>query len=611
MGTNRERKTISKPKKKPPRAGWVGPLFSWELLRLARRGHDIRARFILALTLLVVLTIYTIAWFPQADPIDLFTGTSQLLSLAESASFGQSFTLTFILAQLAVLCLLTPAYAAGGIAEEKERKTLDFLLVSELSAREILLGKFLGRLVFLLGVMFAGLPILALAQLYGGVSIRFLLAAYFITATTITVQAAVSAAAAVAAQTYRGALFRAYGIVALHVFAGCGLYPLLSPFALIVGLYTTAETPTGEMWFWIFVSYGFLELIVAVIVVSIGAWWMRKLRAKPSQAQIDRAEEMQWQREQKERKRKEREQEELLNIAEETDSSSPPAAPAKPIVPVLQVVAADPLPQRRRPPPRRRRRRPVPDEVSSRPRVSSSDPFLWKETYTKGVKRDNDDDSIKGIMLAVGITLGVVVGGLVAISLLAVLVDNASQGAMGFAQRALIFCGVGGLFTYMLVIGTAAVGMVIRERQQQTLESLLTIPVPRQNILLPKWKVSIRKGIWWGIPVSLALPLGYALSDVPIACISVFLYVLACVPFTASYGIWLSTRCITITRGVLWLLPIIGTLMLIPLLTWSWTDQRTMALALSAITTVAGILGIMGWVFWKLSIKRFENEGRT
>ena len=593
--------------KKPPRAGWVGPLFSWELVRLARRGQDVRARFILAITLLFVLTIYTIAWFPQADPFELFTGTSQLLSLAESASFGQSFTLTFILAQLAVLCLLTPAYAAGSIAEEKERKTLDFLLVSELTAREILLGKFLGRLVFLLGVMLAGLPILALAQLYGGVSIRFILSAYFITGATVTVQAAVSAAAAVAAQTYRGALFRAYGLVALHVFAGCGLYPLLSPFALIVGLFTT----TDNFWFWTFVSYGFVELFLAVVAVAVGSWWMRKLRAKPTQAQMDRAEELAWQRRKQEKKRRQVEAEEVTEMRELTANDEASMAPVKRAVPVAPVVAADPLPSRRRHPPRRRFRDDLPDEVSRRPRVSGSDPFLWKETYTRGVKSDSDDESMKGIMLAIGISLGVVIGGTLFITFFAIVASGGRSDVLDGAQRVLIFCGVAGLFTYLLVVGSAAVGMIIRERQQRTLESLLTIPVPRQRILLPKWKISIRKGWWWGVPISLMLPLGYLLSDVRIAAISALFYGVAAVPFTASYGLWLSTRCLTITRGVLWLLPIIGSLMLFPLLMWVWTDRQTMALAISMITTVAGLLGILAWVFWIWTMKRFEAEGRT
>ena len=156
-----------------------------------------------------------------------------MLPLAESARFGEQFALTFLLAQLAVLVLLTPAYAAGGIAEEKEKKTFVFLLVSDLTSREILFGKFLGRLTFLLGVLLAGLPILALTQFFGGMSLKFLLMSYLITAATVTMLAAVSAAAACATDTYRGALFRGYGLTGLVMLVGGGLHPMLSPLAVI------------------------------------------------------------------------------------------------------------------------------------------------------------------------------------------------------------------------------------------------------------------------------------------------------------------------------------------------------------------------------------------
>ena len=268
------------PTRKPTRAGWVGPLFGWELIRLARRGQDARARFILAVSLLFVLTIFTLVWFRQSDPWELFTATSQSLPLEQSARFGEQFALTFLFTQLAVLCLLTPAYAAGGISEEKEKQTFIFILISDLTSREILLGKFLGRLVFLLGIMFAGLPILSITQLYGGVSLKFLLFGYLITATTITMLAAISAASAVAVDTYRGALFRSYGLTALHVFVGCGLHPILSPFG-IISLLWGMEANSPDWFYGVGFAYPTVQLLVALGAVMLGVRWVRKMRAKP------------------------------------------------------------------------------------------------------------------------------------------------------------------------------------------------------------------------------------------------------------------------------------------------------------------------------------------
>ena len=44
--------------------------------------------------------------------------------------------------------------------------------------------------------------------------------------------------------------------------------------------------------------------------------------------------------------------------------------------------------------------------------------------------------------------------------------------------------GIGGMLMYLLTVGSAAAGSVVKERQQQTLESLLTIPVERRAIRL-------------------------------------------------------------------------------------------------------------------------------
>ena len=46
-----------------------------------------------------------------------------------------------------VILLLTPAYTAGAVAEEKERRTLEFILATDLRNREIILGKVLSRLL--------------------------------------------------------------------------------------------------------------------------------------------------------------------------------------------------------------------------------------------------------------------------------------------------------------------------------------------------------------------------------------------------------------------------------------------------------------------------------
>jgi len=80
--------------------------------------------------------------------------------------------------------VLTPLYAAGSIADEKERGTLDFLLSSPLPHYQILLGKLLARLAFVGSILAVGWPVLMLTFLFGGVDFEHLLGGFAISAVT-------------------------------------------------------------------------------------------------------------------------------------------------------------------------------------------------------------------------------------------------------------------------------------------------------------------------------------------------------------------------------------------------------------------------------------------
>jgi ABC-type transport system involved in multi-copper enzyme maturation permease subunit len=609
-----------RPKVRTPRAGWVGPLFKWELVRLARRGQDHRARFILAVVLMFVLTLFTIAWFPNTNLRDLFFGTSQVLPLQESAKFGDSFTLTFLFTQLAVLVLLTPAYAAGGIAEDKEKQTFIFLLVSDLTNREIVFGKFLGRLAFLLGVMVAGLPVLALTQVYGGVSLKFLLMGYLITGTTVTMLAAISAASAAATSTYRGALFRSYGLAALHVLVGCGLHPLLSPFG-IIGLLYGIEADGPEAFLVVGLAYAGAQSAVAVASVLLAIRWVRKQRAMPIRRPEPLTRRVPRQRRWNDPGRNGDVKpaievgavEVVLRPDDRVEPANGEATPAAKPLPTATRVAGDrPEPRFRRPAPPPTRRYGAHEPVYlNRPRVYADDPFYWKEKFTTGQKRTADDDSIRGVLIAVGVAVAIIVAFFALIAVMALIVSGFSGTGASAGEKLLVLAGVGGLFTYLLTVGAGAAGSVVRERQRSTIESLLTIPVPRSEILWPKWKVNIRRGWWWGVPGLVVLPLGLLASEAPLTALPAALFAAAAAPCTVSVALWLSTRCRTVTRAVLWLLPVVGGLTLAPVVAWSVGRPEWWHYAAAGMTLAALTAGGAAALFWFLALAEFEREGRT
>ena len=550
------------------RPGLVGPLFYWELVRLARRGQDARARFIFAGALFVILGLFTISYFPGTPLSQLFTGTSQSLSLEQSARFGDRFATTFIVGQLLILALLTPAYAAGGISEEKERKTLDFVLTSELTSREIVFGKFLGRLTFLLGVLFAGLPILSITQLYGGVSFDFLVTSYLVTASTVTMLAAISAACACAVNTYRGALFRAYGLTVLHVAIGC-VHPLISPVAIIIFLNGLGGSP--GIWYLAGV-FSTAQLAVAVAAVIYAVFTIRKMRSRAGSPP-----------------RPPREAEltpvilpESANVAE---------------LPTARRVAAPP--PRREPPPAY-----LPPEVRRRPRVFADDPFTWKERYTTGQKQTADDESMRGVLLAGGIFVGVV---LLVVALIAI--TQALNGNPAGAAWLLLIPGTALLAVYTLQVGAAAAGMVIREQQRMTLESLLTMPVDRNEILRAKWVAAAIKGWVWGLPALALVPLGFLTTDSPFTAVPMALVPLAAIAAVTSAGLWLSVRCDTLTRATLWLLTLVGALVAAVMGVWAITGGDRVTPAVAASTLVLTLAGVAWWA-WRRATREFELLAR-
>jgi ABC-type transport system involved in multi-copper enzyme maturation permease subunit len=91
-----------------------------------------------------------------------------------SQRITQVYFLVFVIVQSIFLAALAPAYVAGSIAEEKERKTLEFLLATDLENREIVFGKLLSRLANLLLIFMVGIPILGILQFLGGVDPVFI-----------------------------------------------------------------------------------------------------------------------------------------------------------------------------------------------------------------------------------------------------------------------------------------------------------------------------------------------------------------------------------------------------------------------------------------------------
>jgi ABC-type transport system involved in multi-copper enzyme maturation permease subunit len=73
-----------------------------------------------------------------------------------------------------LLAMITPALTSGSVSGERERKTLDLLLIAQASPLGVILGKWMGSVFYVLYLLAASLPAFALVYLFGGVPLRHL-----------------------------------------------------------------------------------------------------------------------------------------------------------------------------------------------------------------------------------------------------------------------------------------------------------------------------------------------------------------------------------------------------------------------------------------------------
>jgi ABC-type transport system involved in multi-copper enzyme maturation permease subunit len=89
-----------------------------------------------------------------------------------------------------LLAFITPALTVGAISGERERRTLDLLLITRASALGLVSGKLLASLVYVLYLLAASLPAFALVYLFGGVPWPYLALALAVAAVTAVTHAA-------------------------------------------------------------------------------------------------------------------------------------------------------------------------------------------------------------------------------------------------------------------------------------------------------------------------------------------------------------------------------------------------------------------------------------
>jgi ABC-type transport system involved in multi-copper enzyme maturation permease subunit len=183
-----------------------GPVFTVEMVTTARRRRYYALRLLYGAILLLIVWQSYVATLWSYGP----NATSGDYSVHQMSAFARAVFVAFTTTQAIAIGVLTPALVAGVIADEKQRKTLHYLLASTLTGGEIVLGKLLARLLHL-GVFLAiGLPVISLLTLFGGIDPRDILLAYAGTGAAMFFLAALSILVSTYARRVRDAILAAF-----------------------------------------------------------------------------------------------------------------------------------------------------------------------------------------------------------------------------------------------------------------------------------------------------------------------------------------------------------------------------------------------------------------
>ena len=171
-----------------------------------RRDLFIRCGYLGLLILLVLLSLYNSNYNP-----------TDLASLGKTSA-GVFQNLSYL--QLGLVALLAPVFTAGAITQEKDSQTYDILLCTPLSNGQIVLGSLLSRLFFVIILLVSGIPIFSITQVFGGVLIRNILTSFLIAAATAFVTGAMAMAIATFKVGTRRTIFSFYMFIVAYLVGG-------------------------------------------------------------------------------------------------------------------------------------------------------------------------------------------------------------------------------------------------------------------------------------------------------------------------------------------------------------------------------------------------------
>jgi ABC-type Na+ efflux pump permease subunit len=165
---------------------FIGPVFTREATITPRRSRLYILRTVYAVAIFVLMCT---AWLVVA-------GTQMIQTTGDMARFGSILFQIITPLQLTLILFLSAVYSASSVAQEKDKKTFILLLLTQLTNRELVLGRLFASLLQVIVLVAVSAPVLMLIVLFGGVA--FTQVGWALAVTTVSAFAAGSLGSVVA-----------------------------------------------------------------------------------------------------------------------------------------------------------------------------------------------------------------------------------------------------------------------------------------------------------------------------------------------------------------------------------------------------------------------------
>jgi len=203
-------------------AALAGPILTKELRVSSRRRRNyvLRSAYLAVLTVFIVLVwLATVRWESNRD---------YAYRVSRMAIAGRTIIVWIAWFQFIVIQIVTVVMLSTSISEEVYAKTLGVLMTTPINSFQIVVGKLFSKILQLLLLLAASLPMLAVLRVMGGVPWDFVVASLCITLTTALLVASVTMFFSILFRWAFVSILMSMGALAVFY----GLLPLI--FSLIV-----------------------------------------------------------------------------------------------------------------------------------------------------------------------------------------------------------------------------------------------------------------------------------------------------------------------------------------------------------------------------------------